>query len=103
MNRGTGKQFDITVQKFPIYDSPMVLSSVITPSRNMSVSESAVIDFLSVISSRNLLFFHANTDAISFCRRGPEEIPWSDSGAEYVVESTGVFTALEKASVSFYP
>nr|ABO26632.1 glyceraldehyde 3-phosphate dehydrogenase [Haliotis discus discus] len=36
-----------------------------------------------------------------YCKRGPEEIPWSDSGAEYVVESTGVFTALEKASAHF--
>lgn len=28
----------------------------------------------------------------------PEEIPWKDCGAEYVVESTGVFTTLEKAN-----
>lgn len=28
----------------------------------------------------------------------PEEIPWAASGADYVVESTGVFTDLEKAS-----
>jgi glyceraldehyde 3-phosphate dehydrogenase len=28
----------------------------------------------------------------------PEEIPWSECGAEYVVESTGVFTTVEKAS-----
>lgn len=30
----------------------------------------------------------------------PEEIPWSKSGADYVVESTGVFTTIDKASVS---
>lgn len=29
-----------------------------------------------------------------------EEIPWGSAGAEYVVESTGVFTTTEKASVS---
>ena len=31
----------------------------------------------------------------------PEEIPWSECGAEYVVESTGVFTEIEKASAHF--
>lgn len=28
----------------------------------------------------------------------PAEIPWGESGAEYVVESTGVFTTIDKAS-----
>lgn len=28
----------------------------------------------------------------------PEEIPWMETGAEYIVESTGLFTASEKAS-----
>ncbi|KAF9583709.1 Glyceraldehyde-3-phosphate dehydrogenase 2 [Lunasporangiospora selenospora] len=28
----------------------------------------------------------------------PEEIPWGASGAEYVVESTGVFTTIDKAN-----
>uniref|UniRef100_A0A7C9A4N1 Glyceraldehyde-3-phosphate dehydrogenase n=1 Tax=Opuntia streptacantha TaxID=393608 RepID=A0A7C9A4N1_OPUST len=31
-------------------------------------------------------------------KRNPEEIPWGDYGVDYVVESSGVFTALEKAS-----
>uniref|UniRef100_A0AAX7VIS4 Glyceraldehyde-3-phosphate dehydrogenase n=1 Tax=Astatotilapia calliptera TaxID=8154 RepID=A0AAX7VIS4_ASTCA len=30
----------------------------------------------------------------------PAEIPWGSSGAKYVVESTGVFLSVEKASVS---
>ncbi|XP_078433347.1 glyceraldehyde-3-phosphate dehydrogenase GAPCP1, chloroplastic-like [Wolffia australiana] len=30
--------------------------------------------------------------------RDPAEIPWADSGVEYVVESSGVFTTLSKAS-----
>ena len=31
----------------------------------------------------------------------PAEIPWSECGAEYVVESTGVFKDIEKASAHF--
>ncbi|KAI1461090.1 glyceraldehyde-3-phosphate dehydrogenase [Annulohypoxylon moriforme] len=30
-------------------------------------------------------------------KRDPAEIPWSETGAEYIVESTGVFTTTEKA------
>ncbi|XP_044485772.1 glyceraldehyde-3-phosphate dehydrogenase GAPC2, cytosolic-like [Mangifera indica] len=30
--------------------------------------------------------------------RNPEEIPWHETGAEYIVESTGVFTDKEKAA-----
>lgn len=33
-----------------------------------------------------------------FGERDPKVIKWGDSGAEYVVESTGVFTTIEKAS-----
>jgi len=31
----------------------------------------------------------------------PENIPWASAGAEYVVESTGVFTTLDKAKAHF--
>ena len=33
-----------------------------------------------------------------FACMDPKDIPWGESGAEYVVESTGVFTTTEKAS-----
>jgi glyceraldehyde 3-phosphate dehydrogenase len=33
-----------------------------------------------------------------YTERDPAAIPWSETGAEYVVESTGVFTTTEKAS-----
>lgn len=33
-----------------------------------------------------------------FSERDPSNIPWGDAGAAYVVESTGVFTTIEKAS-----
>lgn len=32
-------------------------------------------------------------------RRDPANIKWGEAGAQYVVESTGVFTTIEKASV----
>lgn len=32
-----------------------------------------------------------------FQERDPTNIKWGDAGAEYVVESTGVFTTMEKA------
>ncbi|HEY9062499.1 MAG TPA: type I glyceraldehyde-3-phosphate dehydrogenase [Pseudobacteroides sp.] len=36
-----------------------------------------------------------------FASKDPAEIAWSSCGAEYVVESTGVFTTTEKASAHF--
>uniref|UniRef100_A0A1B0DM89 Glyceraldehyde-3-phosphate dehydrogenase n=1 Tax=Phlebotomus papatasi TaxID=29031 RepID=A0A1B0DM89_PHLPP len=33
-----------------------------------------------------------------FCERDPSTINWASAGAEYVVESTGVFTTIDKAS-----
>lgn len=36
---------------------------------------------------------------VVFCERNPQDIKWGSAGAEYVVESTGVFTTIEKASL----
>jgi len=36
-----------------------------------------------------------------YAAMNPTEIPWKDCGAEYIVESTGVFTTTEKASAHF--
>ncbi len=33
--------------------------------------------------------------------KDPNEIPWKDAGVEYVVESSGVFTTIEKAAAHF--
>jgi glyceraldehyde 3-phosphate dehydrogenase len=33
-----------------------------------------------------------------YMKKDPSEIPWADTGAHYIVESTGVFTTTEKAS-----
>lgn len=45
-------------------------------------------------------FLIVNGQKISvFTEREPKSIPWGKAGAEYVVESTGVFTTIERASV----
>jgi Glyceraldehyde-3-phosphate dehydrogenase/erythrose-4-phosphate dehydrogenase len=44
--------------------------------------------------------FHVGHKISVFSERDPKAIPWGKAGAEYVVESTGVFTTIEKASVS---
>ncbi len=36
-----------------------------------------------------------------YAAKDPTTIPWSECGAEYIVESTGVFTTTEKASAHF--
>lgn len=40
-------------------------------------------------------------EIIVYGKMDPTEIPWSECGAEYIVESTGVFTTTEKASTHF--
>jgi len=42
------------------------------------------------------LVINGKSIAVSMARN-PEEIKWGDAGAEYVIESSGVFTTLEKA------
>lgn len=46
-----------------------------------------------------ILYVLGNKIAV-FSERDPKAIPWGKAGAEYVVESTGVFTTIDKASVS---
>ncbi|XP_057791714.1 glyceraldehyde-3-phosphate dehydrogenase, cytosolic [Salvia miltiorrhiza] len=53
-------------------------------------------DELKVKDSKTLLF--GNKPVTVFGMRNPEEIPWGEAGAEYVVESTGVFTDQDKAA-----
>ncbi|KAJ1412701.1 hypothetical protein SESBI_20132 [Sesbania bispinosa] len=49
------------------------------------------------IKDNKTLLFGENSVAV-FGARNPEEIPWGEVGAEYVVESTGVFTDKDKAA-----
>eukprot|EP00268_Persea_americana_P007852 TRINITY_DN129_c5_g1_i1.p1 TRINITY_DN129_c5_g1~~TRINITY_DN129_c5_g1_i1.p1 ORF type:complete len:426 (-),score=86.38 TRINITY_DN129_c5_g1_i1:1421-2698(-) len=51
---------------------------------------------IKVKDSNTLLFGEKPVTVFGF--RNPEEIPWGETGAEYVVESTGVFTDKEKAA-----
>ncbi|KAM0900508.1 hypothetical protein ACQ4PT_020589 [Festuca glaucescens] len=49
-----------------------------------------------VKDSKTLLF--GEKEVAVFGCRNPEEIPWAQAGADYVVESTGVFTDKDKAA-----
>ncbi|MDD5018701.1 MAG: type I glyceraldehyde-3-phosphate dehydrogenase [Eubacteriales bacterium] len=48
----------------------------------------------------NAIIVNGKEIAVYACMN-PSEIPWNQCGAEYVVESTGVFTTKEKASAHF--
>ncbi|KAI4454001.1 glyceraldehyde 3-phosphate dehydrogenase [Holotrichia oblita] len=47
-----------------------------------------------------MLVVNGTPIAVHTCMK-PEEIPWGQSGADYVVESTGVFTTIDTASAHF--
>ncbi|MED6185875.1 Glyceraldehyde-3-phosphate dehydrogenase gapc2, cytosolic [Stylosanthes scabra] len=49
------------------------------------------------VKDSNTLLFGQNPVTV-FCFRNPEEIPWGEAGADYVIESTGVFTDKDKAA-----
>ncbi|GLT33142.1 hypothetical protein SLA2020_077540 [Shorea laevis] len=51
---------------------------------------------INVKDSKTLLF--GDKPVAVFGARNPEEIPWGETGAEFVVESTGVFTDQDKAA-----
>ncbi|CAL9163031.1 unnamed protein product [Musa hybrid cultivar] len=51
---------------------------------------------IKVKDTQTLLF--GEKQVTVFGIRNPEEIPWGETGAEYVVESTGVFTDKDKAA-----
>lgn len=51
---------------------------------------------LNVKDSKTILF--GDKPVTVFGVRNPEEIPWGEAGADYVIESTGVFTDKDKAA-----
>ncbi|RZC47257.1 hypothetical protein C5167_040212 [Papaver somniferum] len=51
---------------------------------------------LKVKDTKTLLF--GEKEVAVFGCRNPEEIPWAETGAEYIVESTGVFTDKDKVA-----
>ncbi|XP_050881298.1 glyceraldehyde-3-phosphate dehydrogenase, cytosolic-like [Lathyrus oleraceus] len=53
-------------------------------------------DELTVKDSNTLLF--GQKPVTVFAHRNPEEIPWASTGADIIVESTGVFTDKDKAA-----
>ena len=49
------------------------------------------------LDGQNNLVINGKTIKV-YQERDPANIPWGKEGAEYIVESTGVFTTTEKAS-----
>ncbi|XP_071688603.1 glyceraldehyde-3-phosphate dehydrogenase GAPC2, cytosolic-like [Rutidosis leptorrhynchoides] len=56
---------------------------------------------LKVKDEKTLLFGEKPVSVFGF--RNPEEIPWGAAGADFVVESTGVFTDKDKAAAHLKP
>lgn len=54
--------------------------------------------FKGEVSTKNGMLVVNGKEIHVFQERDPKAIPWAKAGAEYVVESTGVFTTTEKAS-----
>lgn len=57
--------------------------------------------FCGNIESRDGALFVEGKKIKVYSEKDPSEIPWSACGAEYIVESTGVFCTTEKASAHF--
>ncbi|XP_052723767.1 glyceraldehyde-3-phosphate dehydrogenase 2, cytosolic-like [Vigna angularis] len=51
---------------------------------------------IKIKDSKTLLFGSSSVNVYGI--RNPEEIPWGESGADFIVESTGVFTDKDKAA-----
>ncbi|MGI6085304.1 MAG: type I glyceraldehyde-3-phosphate dehydrogenase [Acetivibrionales bacterium] len=54
----------------------------------------------SIESKDGKLVVNGNEISVYACMK-PEEIPWKECGAEYVIESTGLFTTTDKANAHF--
>jgi glyceraldehyde 3-phosphate dehydrogenase len=54
--------------------------------------------FKGEVSTKNGMLVVNGKEIHVFQERDPKAIPWAQAGAEYVVESTGVFTTTEKAA-----
>ncbi|XP_014085420.1 glyceraldehyde-3-phosphate dehydrogenase 2 [Bactrocera oleae] len=57
--------------------------------------------FKGTVSADNGALVVNGQKIIVFSERDPANINWASAGAEYVVESTGVFTTIDKASTHF--
>lgn len=53
--------------------------------------------FKGTVESKNGKLVVNGNEVAVFAEKDPAQIPWGKSGAEYVVESTGVFTTIDKA------
>lgn len=57
--------------------------------------------FLGTVTGRNGRLYVGGQEITVFSEKDPRDIPWSSAGAEYIVESTGVFTRVGAAASHF--
>ena len=57
--------------------------------------------FLETVTGRNGRLYVGGQEITVFSEKDPRDIPWSSAGAEYIVESTGVFTRVGAAASHF--
>lgn len=55
--------------------------------------------FKGEVSTRDGKLIINGSEIAVFNEKDPASIPWSSAGAEYIIESTGVFTTKEKAGL----
>ncbi|KAI3787272.1 hypothetical protein L1987_41629 [Smallanthus sonchifolius] len=60
-----------------------------------------------IVLAHGLIYMHVSKitvdSIVNMVLKNPEEIPWGEAGADFVVESTGVFTDKDKAAAHLKP
>ena len=84
MNRNTNFRHNLIVDRFNV---------------DLSWSNNVLFNVAGEVKQDGEFLYVNGAKIVVFGERDPGCIKWVDAGAEYIVESTGVFTTTEKAGV----